>query len=308
MARWRSAGRCGLGQRRLGLVEAQPARRNRHGPPRARSDSCRPPFVLVGGLGVARAFEQQVGQQQPRGRRLRRRVEAVEVLAVPAHGCVAIGVTALLLRERVVMLRQVEQVRLHGSADARIDVGPALRPVGAARAVEFDQFLLRFEHQRGEPGLAISLGRLAEQDRRLGVPRLPARERPIDFGAVLESLLLDVQVAQRAIQTRLVGCRAALRQRRLQRGRAFVRGEHQAQRAQGVVGQLLLRTRQLRGVAQLAVLHQQRVEQGEEIAAARRVVAQLELCPAALVQRLLVERARRAHGEHRARTPAPASA
>ena len=55
----------------------------------------------------------------------------------------------------------------------------------------------------------------------------------------------------------------------------------------------------MRRVTQLAALHQQRVQQGEEIAAARCVVAQLELCPAALVQRLFVERARGPDGEHR---------
>ena len=46
-------------------------------------------------------------------------------------------------------------------------------------------------------------------------------------------------------------------------------------------------------------MHQHRVEQGEEITAARRVVAELELRPATLVERLLVERAGRAHREHR---------
>ncbi len=197
------------------------------------------------------------------------------------------------------MSRQVEQVRLHGGAHARIDGRATLRPVRAARAVEFDQFLLRLEHERVEARLAVGLGRLAEQERRGGIERLAARERTVDFGAVLEAFLLHVQIAERAVQPRFVRRRPTLGECGLQRGRPFVRSEHQAQGAQGVVRQLLLRPRQLRNVAQLAVVHQHGVEQGEKITAARRVVAELELRPAALVERLLVERAGRAHRQHR---------
>ena len=95
------------------------------------------------------------------------------------------------------MACEIEQVRLHCSADARIDVHAALRPVRAAGTVEFDQLLLRLEHERGEARLAIGFSGLAEQERRLRIERLSPREGTVDLRTVLKALLLDVEVAQR---------------------------------------------------------------------------------------------------------------
>ena len=254
-----------LGQRRRGFVQ-----RNQRGVAGTARLGCvcvvvRGLFILVGSLAVARAFEQQVGQQQSRRRRFRRRVEAVEVFAVPAHGGVAIGLARPSSAPAHGDDGQVEQVRLHGCTHARIDGRATLRPVRAARAVEFDQLLLRLEHERVEARLAVGIGRLAEQEWRGGIERLPARERTVNFGTVAWKRSFSTYRSPSALlQPRFVRRRPTLGECGLQRGRPFVRSEHQAQGAQGVVRQLLLRPRQLRNVAQLAVVHQHGVERARK--------------------------------------------
>ena len=94
----------------------------------------RPPRLRVRGVAVGGALvlhRRRLEMRRPRtaGRRAaagcpgasRRVVEAREVLAVPAHRRVALGGRPVLLRQRVVMLREFEQARLHGGADRRVD-------------------------------------------------------------------------------------------------------------------------------------------------------------------------------------------
>jgi len=96
----RAQPQCGslcLGHLRLSLVISHQGCITGTTRSRIRSVRIGSPLVLgCGGLEV-RTFEQQVGEQQSRRRRLRCIVEAVEVVTIPAHGGIAIrGRTALL--------------------------------------------------------------------------------------------------------------------------------------------------------------------------------------------------------------------
>ena len=166
-------------------------------------------------------------------------------------------------------------------------------PEFAVRPVLLDQLSLAVQHQRREATLRVGIRGAHDQQRSLGIERLALRERAIRLGAVLEALLLYVQVAERVIEARFIRCRTVPLDCHLERRRPVTCEERDRERPQRISAQLLLRARQFRLRAQASVANQHAVEQHEERGRAVGVARLLEERPAPLVERLLIECRRR---------------
>ncbi len=202
------------------------------------------------------------------------------------------------------MLREHQQVLLHGEAHPRIDGRRVRPPELAVRPVLLDELSLAVQHQRREAALRVGIGRAHDQQRSLRIERLALRKGAIRLGTVLVALFLDVQVAERAIEARLIRRRAVPLDCRLERRRPVPRGERDRERPQRIAAQLLLRSRQVRLGTQASVADQHAVEQHQERGRAVRVPRLLEQRPAPLVERLLIECRRRPTASAPMRRPA----
>ena len=161
-------------------------------------------FVLGRRRREAFVLEQQLGQQKMHARRARIRRKGIEIDAVPAH-CFLIVLALLgLLRNGVVVARQFFEMRPHVRQHALVH-RHAVHPLKLALdSVAHDEFLLRFERERGKTRLLISLNDPGLHERRLGVRWIAARERVECMGAVLDALLFEIQFTELLIYAKFV--------------------------------------------------------------------------------------------------------
>ena len=195
--------------------------------------------------------------------------------------------------------REVEQVRTHRGAHSRVEVRAVRLPERALRAIAGDQFALAVQHQRGEAAACIRLGRAHQQQRRLDVHGLPLGIGAVRRGRVLVALLLEVQIAERRIESRFVCRRTTAFERFLQGVDAVGAREPDAERARRVVHQLRFRPRQCVRGPQAAVVDEQPIEQAEKRRRSLGFAGLLEQRPAMLVERLHRELRIGAATEHR---------
>ena len=222
--------------------------------------------------------------------------EGLHRLAVPADRGGHVGLGPALLRQRVVVARQLGQVGL----DQRLRLLPAAGvggAEGAAHAVAADEVLLGLQRQRGKAGALLDRDHTRQQHRRLRVQRAACGKGGQRVGGVLHALLLQVQLGQLAVDLGFVtlACRAV--DQRRDAGRALQVLQREADDAEAVFQQLAVGAAERGdgtrlGGAELAVQH--RKERLQRIVQ----LGLLEARPALHVQRSFVEQALRLRLQH----------
>ena len=189
------------------------------------------------------------------------------------------------------MARQLGQMGL----DERLRRAFPAGGVGAAEfargAVALHVVLLGAERQRRQPALVVDADHARLQRRRLGVQRLPARERRKGVGRVLGPVLPDVELAQLLVDAELVAPpRIAGDVGRDRLGTLQV-GQADAGDAEGVFDQFAVGPRQALELVEggVAASGDLQVEHAEERAQRLVEPALLELRPALHVERAVVE-------------------
>ena len=193
-------------------------------------------FVLHGGIGVALVFEQKLGQQEALLRRCRPGGHGGQQPAVPLHGLIHIGRCTALLRQCVVVLCQLGQMRQNQRL-RRLPTGGVGAAEFAVGAVALHMVLLGGQGQGGEAVVGVDLHHARLQQWRLGVQRLAPHEGGQGVGRVLDALLLAVQIGQLQVDAVLVAfAQWAVDQRGHALG-TLQAGQAQAQHAEAVFHQ-----------------------------------------------------------------------
>src|SRR5258705_5781445 len=207
-----------------------------------------------------------------------------------------------LLRDGVVVARQLFEVRLDERQHALVDER-AVHPLKLALdSVAHDELLLRFERQRGETRLLIGLNHPRLHERRLGIRGIAARERVECMGPVLDALLLEIQLTELLVYAKLVLaprlCREVLRNRVW----SLEVGEAQAHHPESILGELALRAREPREFLErraVVATDELAIEHGEKRMQPFLETGLFEQRPAVHVERALVKRRRFAFLHHR---------
>ena len=174
--------------------------------PAARHSRPRPIFpapVVVGRaqIGIAGRIEtlrleEQLAEQEAALRRLRIIGEVGQREPVPACGPLVVGRQLAPLGLRMIMLRQVAQVRLQLRDQLRMVGGIAPLPERRIEAIGRHVLLLGLQHEARELAARIGIDRGLLQTGRLRIDRIVGHECRVAFGGVPEALLVQIEIAQ----------------------------------------------------------------------------------------------------------------
>src|SRR5260370_35569983 len=165
--------------------------------------------ILFGRLAEILVLQQQVRQPVVDGRRIGLGREGIEVSAVPS-ACLAI-IRELLVRFvrvlilRVIMRREVLQVRLQVGQHFRRLFRFEMSPVFGLQAVIGSELPLRLQHELGEPALSEGLYHTHAEPRRGAVEGIKRNESLVRLRRVVVAQLAEVMLAKIAVNAVLIG-------------------------------------------------------------------------------------------------------
>ena len=249
-------------------------------------------LVLVRRSPEVLAFEKDFREQEISVGTVGLAGEEVQVLAVPLGGLLIIALAAVPLGLGMVVLRQVCQVVLEMLFHGRVLGARVAFPEQAVHAVTVDETLFSVQHQRRESAPLVGLYYLYLEQWRLAVIGIARDKGLIRLGRIDVALLLQIEIAQIHINDVAVIRVAAVIQKLIDAGCAVHVGKADAQHAKRVLDEFPVRPAEARQpvVALFEVeVGQLAIQQREERLQAVFVPGELELRPAQLVKRLLVE-------------------
>ena len=166
-------------------------------------------LILFGRLAEILVLQQQVRQPVVDGSRIGLGREGIEVSAIPS-ACLAI-IRELLVRFvrvlilRVIMRREVLQVRLQVRQHFRRLLRFEMSPVFGLQAVLGSELPLRLQHELGEPALSEGLYHTHAEPRRGAVEGIKRNESLVRFRRVVVAQLAEVMLAKIAVNAVLIG-------------------------------------------------------------------------------------------------------
>ena len=189
-------------------------------------------------------LQQQLGQLVVDGRRFRVAREGLEELAVPQLGVAEVLVAGLgeflVLVERVVVVRQLAQILLEMADHLRMGLAVEVLPVFRLQPVAGRKRLAGVDDQLGEPALLVYLDHPHVEIRGDPVERIALDERLVGGRRVRVTALLQIVVAEIAVDIHLIGALAVLAEKVHHGVRPAGAGEGQTDDTEGVVDALAL--------------------------------------------------------------------
>jgi hypothetical protein len=248
----RRIARLAMPRRALGLRQAFFVLRvgQQRGVARLRGVCVRP--VLVGDalvldrrFVVTLALVQDLGEEETRVGGFGLLREGLEPGAIPVDRLLVVGGIVIGLGARVVVLRKLGQVQLELRGHFGRIGGRARRPVRLAERVVLDELHLRCQHLIGEACLLVGVDDGELQERSARMRRLTRDEGAIALRRVVVAFLREIEIAEALVHDVLVTHRSRVEERARRFDAAEI-GETDADRAQRVVHELAVRTRELR--------------------------------------------------------------
>src|SRR6267143_2833626 len=172
----------------------------------------------------------------------------------------------------------------------------------ALDSVAHDEFLLRFERERGKTCLLIGLNDPVLHERRLGVRWIAARERVECMGPVLDALLLEIQLTELLIYAKFVLAPRGSREISRNRVGSLEVGQAQTHHPESIFGEFTLGAREPRELLErraVVATDEFAIEQGEKRMQSFLETGLFEQRPAVHVKSALVKRRRLAFLHHR---------
>ena len=249
--------------------------------------------VFLGRLRQLPAFNERISQQVARLSRIGIGGKLLQQLPIPVRRLEEIGLLLLALRERVVVLGEVPQVRLEVPHHGRLPLQRPSVPVGLPEAIPRHELALGIHDKLQEAALRIRGQCLQQQQGCRVAVRGTLHVSTIGVGSVRVALLRQVKIAELGIKQVGVDRATPPRQRRINTLCPLQITEVEAQGAEGIFDEFAFRTRHLLQVTQATTvgrIYQLAVQQHEERADAGFILGLLEEGPTLLVERLLMKR------------------